>query len=280
MISIRDRETQHQFKAWAAAILFVAAALGLLFLDVPQLAAYKRLACIPVVCGACWFAGAPLAIGAAALLAFGEFALPVAQSPSLPALSSLGTNAAQFLELATMIGLAALLRRSRTREREEARRDALTGVANRFGFLERVAEEMNRSRRTGVPLSLAYLDCDDFKLANDTLGHLAGDEILQLIATTIQANIRSYDCVGRLGGDEFAILFAETGSDTARTASERIRGLLKERLAGQTWPVTCSVGVAIFAQPEGRPEALLHIADQAMYEAKRSTRGGVRYVIS
>lgn len=92
-----------------------------------------------------------------------------------------------------------------------AREDFLTGVLNSRAFYEMAQVEMARAARQDSPLSLAYIDLDDFKEVNDTLGHSTGDRVLQAVAATIMEDIRLTDAVARLGGDEFAILLS--GSD-------------------------------------------------------------------
>lgn len=94
---------------------------------------------------------------------------------------------------------------------ELSRRDPLTGVANGRYFSELVSVEINRSFRFNRPLTLAYMDIDNFKQINDSLGHSTGDDLLHLVAETIKKNVRSIDIIARLGGDEFAILLPETG---------------------------------------------------------------------
>lgn len=91
-----------------------------------------------------------------------------------------------------------------------SREDPLTGVLNSWYFYELVDIERSRAVRFDRPLTIAYIDLDNFKQVNDSLGHLAGDRLLCLIAKTIKQNIRSYDVAARLGGDEFAIMLPET----------------------------------------------------------------------
>jgi GGDEF domain-containing protein len=96
-------------------------------------------------------------------------------------------------------------------QKDLARRDPLTGAANWRYFQEHAFRELARSRRPRRPLTAAYLDLDDFKTVNDTLGHEAGDDLLRTIVELMQANVRPTDLVARTGGDEFVLLFSETG---------------------------------------------------------------------
>jgi diguanylate cyclase (GGDEF)-like protein len=101
--------------------------------------------------------------------------------------------------------LASRLRRALDRERTLARTDFLTGIANRTAFHEMVGREIERQRRYRRPFGLAYIDCDNFKAVNDSLGHHAGDDLLRSIGAVLGAGLRRTDVVARLGGDEFAV---------------------------------------------------------------------------
>jgi len=154
------------------------------------------------------------------------------------------------------------------RERAQSRQDTLTGIANRQAFVESTEREIERARRYGHPLTLAFVDCDDFKVVNDTLGHLAGDQLLGHIARTLCRHLRTTDVVARLGGDEFAILLPHLQADVARAALTRIHGLVAE--AGRAGPtaVTFSMGAITFDRPPESVHDMLQQADGLMYRAK------------
>ena len=122
------------------------------------------------------------------------------------------------------------LRRGLERERQMARRDHLTGVANSRHFAEIASQEIRRAGRYQHPFTLAYLDIDDFKSVNDTEGHSAGDALLVAVASSIRDAIRSTDAIARLGGDEFAVLLPETGFE----ASAVVIGKISENLHAVT----------------------------------------------
>jgi diguanylate cyclase (GGDEF)-like protein len=151
----------------------------------------------------------------------------------------------------------------------QAFHDGLTGLANRVLFHDRVRHALSRRDVAGHPVSLLYIDLDDFKQVNDGLGHDAGDELLVAVAHRLQACVRPEDTVARLGGDEFAILLerAETPEVAAAAARRVLDGLLTPfTLRGSQVVVSASVGVALGAESE--IDELLREADVAMYMAK------------
>lgn len=161
---------------------------------------------------------------------------------------------------------------------EEVRRlsmtDDLTGLYNRRHLLARLQEEFTRAQRYGTPLSVLLLDVDHFKAINDTLGHAAGDRVLQAVAQALRSNLRESDLCGRHGGEEFLVGLPSTGLHQALIVADKIRkavaALDVPELNGRT--VTVSVGVA---SGEASLEALLETADRRMYEAKHGGRNQV-----
>lgn len=159
---------------------------------------------------------------------------------------------------------------------------SLTGLYNRRHFFSVIRDEVKRSERYGRPLSLAYVDLDNFKLLNDTFGHQEGDNILRLVANCARQSFRAHDYLFRMGGDEFVVLMVETHLGKAVKAAERFRLLFNERYnkimplhRARLAPVTLSLGISQLVEGE-RQEGLLKRADLAMYEAKRA--GGDRSV--
>ncbi len=158
-----------------------------------------------------------------------------------------------------------------------ARTDSLTGAANSRSFLEFAGIEVARQQRYKHPLSIAYLDCDDFKEVNDRYGHAAGDDLLMHIARTVQQALREVDIVARLGGDEFAILLPETGADAALKVCDKVRAAL--HVAATEIGVTFSIGVATFLTPPADVNQLIDAADETMYEAKKAGKNATRHRI-
>jgi len=151
--------------------------------------------------------------------------------------------------------------------------DGLTGLANRRSLTKSLAREVARSQRTGEPLSLAVLDIDHFKRINDTLGHLAGDEVLREVARAMASHVRDVDIVARYGGEEFAVVLPNCPSEGALLVVERVRAAISSSTS--LTKVTASAGVATVAGEGSDGEALMAAADAALYESKRSGRDRV-----
>jgi diguanylate cyclase (GGDEF)-like protein len=176
--------------------------------------------------------------------------------------------------------VAFILSQLRTASREEhrlARTDPLTGAANSRLFIEFLTLECARQRRYHHPLSVAFLDCDNFKRVNDLYGHAVGDELLRKIAVAISQSLREVDVVARLGGDEFGILLPESDQKAASTVLRKLRNGLKS--VGEQYNVTFSVGVVTYLRPAETVDQMLHAADKAMYEAKRAGKNTSRHKV-
>ena len=167
---------------------------------------------------------------------------------------------------------------------QQAVTDDLTGLANKRAFRELIGRETARATRFGHDLSLVILDIDDFKLVNDTFGHLQGDEVLQAVAGAVAEESRGIDLPARYGGEEFVVALPETDSHGALEVAERIRArieLTAVRLieGHDAISVTASIGVSTAPPGDaGGVEALISAADEALYEAKR--RGKNRVIVA
>jgi diguanylate cyclase (GGDEF)-like protein len=157
--------------------------------------------------------------------------------------------------------------------------DALTGLANRRQFYEVLGREYERAQRFGQPVSLILLDIDDFKLINDSRGHLAGDAVLHSVAATLAEVIREIDLAARYGGEEFAVLLPQTGPDGAANLAERLRTEIAARSirfgTEEITGVTASFGVAAGPVNEQTQIDLIASADAALYQAKREGKNHV-----
>lgn len=165
------------------------------------------------------------------------------------------------------------------REKALSRTDYLTGVANNRSFYETAAMELNRSRRYRHPLTVAYLDLDNFKDVNDSFGHTVGDEALQVVAKTILRHTRATDVVARLGGDEFAVLLPETDYNAARGVISRIHEVLLSEMEKNRWSVTFSIGVLTYVSPPEEVDELIRVVDNLMYEVKKNGKNRIEYKV-
>jgi diguanylate cyclase (GGDEF)-like protein/PAS domain S-box-containing protein len=153
--------------------------------------------------------------------------------------------------------------------RHQALHDALTGLPNRVLAADRIGTAASRARRSGSELCVLFVDLDNFKHINDTLGHASGDELLAVVATRLQEVVRASDTVARLGGDEFALIIENMANEQEAAAfAERVRAAVRTpvQLTAGRVSITASVGIA-FGSPDHAGDLLRH-ADVAMYEAK------------
>jgi diguanylate cyclase (GGDEF)-like protein len=152
--------------------------------------------------------------------------------------------------------------------------DPLTNVKNRRMFLEQGESELERCHRHGHTMTLALIDLDQFKQVNDTLGHQAGDEVLQKFAEVVDRSTRGQDLFARIGGDEFGLLMPETEIEEARLVVERLSRICDNtefQAAGQKVKVGMSVGLA-HNQQAASIDRLMYQADQALYTIKRKKK--------
>lgn len=208
---------------------------------------------------------------------------------------SLHTLAGTLLLMALLYGVTSRLREdqrhkealereaielTRTREqmRHFAENDDLTGLSNHRIITERLADEVERSRRERSPLSVILADIDHFKSINDTFGHVVGDRVLKEVAAIFRQSVRTYDSVGRYGGEEFLIVLPGSDFESARTRAEQLRRAVQAAhiMDGETLVrVTSSFGAACGFPGKDEAEAVIRIADAALYEAKRNGRNCV-----
>ena len=184
--------------------------------------------------------------------------------------------------IAALLRLALSFRevRALAESRRQATTDELTGLPNRRYFYERLREELAIAREQGSPLTLLVADLDGFKELNDTLGHHAGDLLLQQIGPRLLDGLRAGDTLARLGGDEFAVLLPNCDSAGAVTIVEQIRVILDEpfMIRGLNLHAEASIGIAAFPEHADDGDSLVRRADVAMYQAKESKSGWEIYV--
>jgi diguanylate cyclase (GGDEF)-like protein/PAS domain S-box-containing protein len=191
-------------------------------------------------------------------------------------------NEVSLIELATRIASIAIERKkAEDRIRHLANHDALTGLPNRALLEDRLIQAISYANRYGSSATVIFVDLDNFKLINDSLGHTAGDELLKRIAVRMVESVASTDTVVRLGGDEFVILLSDqpTSAELVAATLPRLKAAVAEpiEIAGHTLRVTASMGIASFPKDGSDAGALLANADAAMYRAKEGGRDNFQF---
>jgi diguanylate cyclase len=195
-----------------------------------------------------------------------------------------GTQAAQILEANEQLVLSALRAQTDADSAAEtaaqalqaasrsAEFDALTELPNRVLLRDRLAQAVSSAKRHGGRLALLFLDLDNFKQINDTLGHAFGDQVLKLAASRLASSVRAVDTVSRHGGDEFLILLAEVAlaSDAEAIADKLCAALAEPALVGEhVVRLSASIGISLYPDDAEDADTLIELADAAMYRAKR-----------
>jgi diguanylate cyclase (GGDEF)-like protein len=185
-----------------------------------------------------------------------------------------------FVRLSIFVIVSQLLtdlKQAIQKERNSSRTDFLTGVTNSRSFFELASIELLRSKRYNRPLTVAYIDLDNFKQINDRFGHATGDSLLRVVAETMLSNLRRTDIVTRMGGDEFVVLFSETNEESAKVAITKLRDSLLETMEQNKWNVTFSIGAITFNSFTGTADELLRQVDELMYMVKAHGKNNIRF---
>ncbi len=159
-----------------------------------------------------------------------------------------------------------------------SQRDALTDTPNRALMLDRLESAITMAQRRGTQAAIFFVDLDNFKKINDTLGHAAGDAVLQLVAKRLACAVRDSDAVSRHGGDEFLVLLVDVScvADIAAIAQNMLMEIgAPAVIAHQELGLSASLGIAVYPHDSEDPTVLIALADAAMYQSKR--RGGGQY---
>ncbi|MCH9813022.1 MAG: diguanylate cyclase [Epsilonproteobacteria bacterium] len=171
-----------------------------------------------------------------------------------------------------------LLKEKNIKAEYRANHDSLTGIYNKSKFQDVLSYELQKKQRYQIPFCVAILDIDYFKRVNDTYGHLVGDEILKLLAETVESNVRKTDTFARWGGEEFCLLMSETRLAEAKIACEKIRKLIEDICHVQAGKITISIGVTEVL-PDDTAQKLFVRCDRALYSAKSNGRNQVQALV-
>jgi diguanylate cyclase (GGDEF)-like protein len=187
----------------------------------------------------------------------------------------------KLLEIGShLIGIVLARQESETHIAYLASHDALTGLSGRALTRDRLGQAIARVQRDNTSGALMFLDIDNFKLVNDTLGHTIGDALLNMVATRLGQCIRDTDSIGRQGGDEFLVVLSDiVGPDAISAVADKIIEVMQEpfEVDGHTLSASLSLGIAVFPTDGTDPDALVRKADAAMYHAKEAGRNTYRF---
>lgn len=228
---------------------------------------------VPVF-GVAWFKGSKraLIISAAAAIAwlFGDTASAIIYAHPVYEYWNAVAIFAFYVLVSLLVGL---LHDGMVREARLSRTDFLTGLANAKSFVESAEIETSRAKRYRLPMSVVYIDLDDFKAINDVFGHSKGDEALIDVGSVISMNIRDTDIAARIGGDEFSILLPETNGTQAKAVADKLQKKLDELFKVRGWLIGASIGLADFPEPPESVDQILDVADKRMLAIKQVRKG-------
>lgn len=225
-----------------------------------------------------WFSGRPLGVVFCLLAAItwgsAELMGGKVYSDTLAGYWNIFVRLGVFLIINQLVGE---VRKELLHTKELSQKDGLTGAANRRYFTELAEAELVRTLRYQRNVALAYIDLDNFKTVNDTLGHEVGDSLLKQLVDTLRDNLRKPDIVARIGGDEFLILMPETDQEQSRVVVDRLLEKCRTEFRKRDLPVALSIGVATTGGKTGFIE-LLKLSDAQMYRSKTGGKDCAHYI--
>lgn len=185
----------------------------------------------------------------------------------------------EFVYLLLMSLMFSALKARFNAEREMARFDSLTGALNRRALLELATYEIARCSRHLRPLSIAFIDLDNFKAVNDQRGHAEGDKVLCEVSASMKKSLRKVDSIARVGGDEFIVMLPETDEESAEDAIRKVRESLLASMTRNSWPVTFSIGLITHETPPESAEEMIDQVDRLMYSIKNTNKNDMRHQV-
>ncbi len=259
--------------------IFLVGAVGLIDFFAGPMFSFLPFYLLPVALTT-WYvgrrAGLALTLAGVSLWALNYIAARPVGWDSLAAYWNIGMQVIIFTVVAVTLSK---MRQALNNERELARTDPVTGVANWRAFYERVEQTIFYARRYKTPFTGVYMDVDNFKAVNDHFGHSTGDFCLRVVADTLLENTRATDLVARIAGDEFAVLMPETSPEQARAVIGRLGENLLAAMERNGWPATFSIGVATYLAPPDTADSLIKASDDLMYSVKNGGKNGIRYAV-
>jgi len=265
--------------AWTVGAFLVVSAIGVVDYSTSAEISFTLLYLVPVATTA-WFSGQRAGVAIAAFTAATWLVADYSSGGFHGNIAVYAWNFTSRLTMLLVVGfLLARVRQLLLSERQMSRTDPLTNAVNSRAFRDMAEAEVSRSERYGYPLTLAYLDLDNFKAVNDSLGHSVGDMLLRTVVDTIRENSRRADILARVGGDEFVLLLPATDQEAARTAIAKIQNSVTEAMRKSGWPVSLSIGVITCVRTCPTIDEMMRRADLLMYSVKGSSKGGANFMV-
>jgi diguanylate cyclase (GGDEF)-like protein len=232
---------------------------------------------IPVI-GATWFLGARAGIAMGLISVTSWLAIEYLWPPNYPNPLIPYWKIVRGVSFLLVTILISFWRRIIALEHQWSMEDPLTGLANRRSFFQEAQREIDRAKRYSRPLTLAFIDIDNFKRFNDQNGHSEGDLLLSLIGESLRGRLRSMDVAARMGGDEFVIILPEITASSASHAINNIFSQLSRELSlKRKKEVTFSVGAVTFIEVPNTVDRMLREADSRMYAVKKSGKNNLEH---
>ncbi|GFO54373.1 hypothetical protein GMSM_13800 [Geomonas sp. Red276] len=254
--------------------LTIAMAVGTLDLTTPPQYLFLFLYLFPI-CFTTWFAGPRRAglVILACIYFFSATQLEFTHDYYATVWNMVSTLATFWV----VMSIVSWIYKNWTADARMSRIDPLTGVFNHRGVLELMEYEVPALQRSNTPFTVAYLDIDHFKTVNDTLGHRAGDRLLQSVTSCLKMQLRKSDVIGRLGGDEFVIFLPGTDQLSAQVVIRKVQAALAAMFRADDLPVSVSVGAVSCAGAGGSLDDIISQADGLMYRVKNSGKNDVQF---
>ncbi len=234
---------------------------------------------IPVVLAA-WYVGTRMGMLIALLAVADWFVVETQFAPRDVQLGDDVFNAvARLVVFLVVVGFIHLLREALDRANGLARVDPLTQLLNVQALHELGNLELRKAARQRYAMTAMFIDLDEFKSVNDSLGHRAGDAVLCAFAQALRAGIRATDLAARVGGDEFLVVMPDTGPDVAASIAANLRAQLLDAMHSGGWSVTFSLGVSTFLRPPAAIDDLVNRADAMMYRVKDLGKNAIAHEV-